>query len=64
MRDHQTTTEDAAGRFDRASLYQEDLREHDEPGEPKPHECTSPDPAHCLLCVLDEVVAEQKAARA
>lgn len=59
-----TSTEDAAGRFDRASAYEVDDREHDEPGMPieRQHACAGP-ACRNLLCVLDRVVTEQKAGR-
>lgn len=62
MRDHQTSTEDAAGRYDRATAWQQDDRDHDEPSLPteRTHACTEPT-CDRLLCVLDRVVAEQKA---
>lgn len=58
-----TNTERDAGLYERATTYEVDEREHDEPTDPIVHECTSPNPERCLLCVLDKVVTEQKAAR-
>lgn len=37
--------------------------DHLEPAVIPPHTCTSPDPARCLQCALDAVVAEQKEER-
>lgn len=63
-RDNYTNTEADAGAYERGQAYEVDDREHDEPGEPlPPHTCTSPDPEHCVLCVLEIVVAEQRAAK-
>lgn len=57
-----TNTEHAAGLYDQATTYEVDDRDHDEPTGPVEHACTSPDPAHCMICVLTIIIAEQKAA--
>lgn len=62
--DQGSRTEADAGAFDRGQAYETDEREHDEPGAPIPeHACTSPNPEKCVLCVLEIVIAEQRAAK-
>lgn len=57
-------TEHDAGRYDRATAEPLDDRDHDTPShaDPAPHDCTGPT-CRNLLCVLDQTIARQKAAR-
>jgi len=55
-----TNSERDSGIEARMNAARVDDRDWDIPGPVPAHECTSPNPDTCLVCVLDAVVYEQK----